>query len=186
MQNFNFEKLRLEVSKVMEWLDIVVCPIQQGKTIMVVSATDAEIITALNATADQIPYLQNFMAFYNPEAESEGIYVRNEVAHSVPDKYMRGLMAHELVHSLQGITRLTYEISEASIDDPAKLETRVEMEAYTISAFFEIFETAEEVIEEMGYRAALKDLTPHQYLMTIWIERVKPMLEDLMEKKKTA
>lgn len=170
-----FKALRKECAKVMWALEIEVAfdqlnadlPLHLGDVDQLMSHFE-------EATEEHRHGFNQLLAFYSPNANTRAVYLRSDLAVNMTAETIRGMLAHELVHSLQGDDRLMAEAASVNADDLMRLDTQMEAEAYMIGAFFERYNTGEEVIAELTRRADKLDMSIKEYVYSQWENKVKP------------
>ena len=176
-----FKALRQECVKVMLALDIEVAHEQLDFDLpLYLGDVDKLMSYFEEATEEHRHGFNQMLAFYSPEAKRRAIYFRSDLAGTMPAGDRRGMLAHELVHSLQGDDRLMTEASTVDAADLLRLDTRMEVEAYTIGAFFERYNTADEIIVELERRADKLDMSIKEYVYSQWENEVKPGILSLI------
>ena len=176
-----FKALRKECAKVMLALNINVAfdqlsvdlPLHLGDVDKLMSYFEG-------VTEDHRHAFNQMLAFYSPDERTRAVYFRSDLAANMTAETIRGMLAHELVHSLQGDDRLVAEAASVNADDLMRLDTQMEAEAYMIGAFFERYSTGEEVIAELTRRAAKLDMSIKEYVYSQWENKVKPGILSLI------
>ena len=176
-----FKALRQECVKVMLALDIEVAHEQLDFDLpLYLGDVDKLMSYFEEATEEHRHGFNQMLAFYSPDERTRAVYFRSDLAATMPAEAIRGMLAHELVHSLQGDDRLMTEISTVDAADLLRLDTRMEVEAYTIGAFFERYSTADEIIVQLERRAAKLDMSIKEYVYSQWESIVKPGILSLI------
>lgn len=176
-----FKALRQECVKVMLALDIEVAHEQLDFDLpLYLGDVDKLMSYFEEATEEHRHGFNQMLAFYSPDERTRAVYFRSDLAATMPAEAIRGMLAHELVHSLQGDDRLMTEISTVDAADLLRLDTRMEVEAYTIGAFFERYNTADEIIVQLERRAAKLDMSIKEYVYSQWESIVKPGILSLI------
>ena len=176
-----FKALRQECVKVMLALDIEVAHEQLDFDLPLYLGDVDKLMSYFEEANEEHRHgFNQMLAFYSPEAKTRAIYFRSDLAATMPAGDIRGMLAHELVHSLQGDDRLMTEASTVDAADLLRLDTRMEAEAYMIGAFFERYNTADEIIVELERRAAKLDMSIKEYVYSQWHNKVKPGILSLI------
>ena len=176
-----FHALRKECMKVMLALNINVAEAQLNVDLPLRLGDVDELMSHFEEANEEHRHgFNQMLAFYSPEAKTRAIYFRSDLAATMPADTIRGMLAHELVHSLQGDDRLIAEAASVNADDLMRLDTQMEVEAYTIGAFFERYNTGEEIIAELTRRAAKLDMSIKEYVYSQWENKVKPGILSLI------
>ena len=176
-----FKALRKECAKVMLALDINVAFNQLNDDLpLYLGDVDKLMSYFEEATEEHRHGFNQMLAFYSPDERTRAVYLRSDLAANMSAEAIRGMLAHELVHSLQGDDRLIAEAASVNADDLMRLDTQMEVEAYTIGAFFERYNTGEEVIAQLTRRAAKLDMSIKEYVYSQWENKVKPGILSLI------
>lgn len=176
-----FKALRKECAKVMFALNINVAFDQLNADLHLhLGDVDKLMSYFEEATEEHRHGFNQMIAFYSPDLKTRAVYFRSDLAANMTAETIRGMLAHELVHSLQGDDRLKAEASTVSADDLLRLDTQMEAEAYMIGAFFERYATGEEVIAELTRRADKLGMSIKEYTFHQWKNKVKPGILSLI------
>ncbi len=176
-----FKALRKECAKVMLALDINVAFNQLNDDLPLYLGDVDELMSYFEeATEEHRHGFNQLIAFYSPEARTRAVYLRSDLAANMSAEAIRGMLAHELVHSLQGDDRLMAEAASVNADDFMRLDTQMEAEAYMLGAFFERYNTGEEVIAELTRRADKLGMSIKEYTFHQWQNKVKPGILSLV------
>ena len=170
-----FKALRKECAKVMTALKIEVVFDQLNKDLPLHLGDVDKLMSYFEEVTEEHRHGFNQMiAFYSPEDRTRAVYLRSDLAANMSAETIRGMLAHELVHSLQGDDRLLAEAANVNANDLMRLDTAMEAEAYMIGAFFERYNTGEEVIAELTRRADKLNMSIREYVYSQWHNKVKP------------
>ncbi len=176
-----FKALRQECVKVMMALDIEVAHEQlENELPLYLGDVDKLMSYFEEATEEHRHGFNQMLAFYSPDERTRAIYFRSDLAANMPAGDIRGMLAHELVHSLQGDARLKEEACSVDANDLLRLDTQMEAEAYMIGAFFVRYNTGDEVIAELKRRADKLDMSIKEFTFSQWQNKVKPGILSLI------
>ena len=181
MNELQFKALRKECAKVMTALNITVAFDQLNNDLPLHLGDVDKLMSYFEEVTEEHRHGFNQMiAFYSPEDRTRAVYLRSDLAANMSAEAIRGMLAHELVHSLQGDDRLLAEAASVNANDLMRLDTPMEAEAYMIGAFFERYNTGEEVIAELTRRADKLDMSIKEYVYSQWVNKVKPGILSLI------
>ena len=176
-----FKALRKECMKVMLALNINVAFDQVSFDLPLHLGDVDKLMSYFEEASEEHRHgFNQLIAFYSPEARTRAVYLRSDLAANMSAEAIRGMLAHELVHSLQGDDRLIAEAASVNADDLMRLDTQMEAEAYMIGAFFERYNTGEEVIAELTRRADKLNMSIKEYTFSQWHNKVKPGILSLI------
>ena len=181
MNELQFKALRKECAKVMTALNIAVAFDQLNNDLPLHLGDVDKLMSYFEEVTEEHRHGFNQMiAFYSPEDRTRAVYLRSDLAANMSAEAIRGMLAHELVHSLQGDDRLLAEAASVNAHDLMRLDTPMEAEAYMIGAFFERYNTGEEVIAELTRRADKLNISIKEYVYSQWENKVKPGILSLI------
>lgn len=181
MNELQFKALRKECVKVMSALNIEVASEQLDIDLPLHLGDVDKLMSYFEEVTEEHRHGFNQMiAFYSPEDRTRAVYLRSDLAANMSAEAIRGMLAHELVHSLQGDDRLLAEAASVNANDLMRLDTPMEAEAYMIGAFFERYNTGEEVIAELTRRADKLNMSIKEYVYSQWENKVKPGILSLI------
>ena len=176
-----FKALRQECKKVMLALEIDVAHEQLDFDLPLYLGDVDKLMSYFEEANEEHRHgFNQMLAFYSPDERTRAVYFRSDLAANMPAEAIRGMLAHELVHSLQGDDRLLAEAASVDANDLLRLDTQMEVEAYTIGAFFERYNTGDEVIAQLKRRADKLDMSIKEYVYSQWENKVKPGILSLI------